>query len=837
MKIRNTLVAGCFIFAMLTAVVGFFGSRAITKISGEFDTVAEEVYPVMTALDDIRFAGLRIVASSVQIAVLAHSGSPDLLQKDRSNDEAVQVESGIREYHAALKRLKALGHRLDDGERRLVADIEAAGSRLLVTSANYVVTVRPGSSHNELFFSAKENLVRDERLFLARLDRMFAHEAEELAEYKQEVRDAIKSALITIAIASMASFLVAIGGGSVIAASISRPIASLHDGVVRVSEGLLDTKIKVAARNEIGTLADAFNRMTGELQSAKNEIVTTSSYLDNIIRSMPDALLVISPEGTITCTNPALCAMLGYREDELTGLPFATVMDDRAQADKLMEEMVAWVQLPDREVLYRSKEGTSIPVVLSGGAMAGAPGEIQGIVCIAHNITGRKRAEEEIRRLAYFDPLTGLPNRTLFQNRLDQTLAGVRRDGGESALLFLDLDRFKDVNDSLGHACGDLLLAAVADRLKEAVLPGDFLARLGGDEFVVILAPPCAERCAADRSRDLLELLVHPFEIDDKEIFISTSIGIALFPGDGTDAETLFKHADMALYAAKEGGRNSFGFFSDEMNQRASERRIMEDSLRRAIHNDELFVEYQPQIDMRNGRIFGVETLLRWNHPEEGPIPPARFIPVAEETGLIRRIGEWVLRSACLQCRQWQEAGLPPVQVAVNVSGHQFNQPGFIEMIDQVLEETGIDPTHLELELTESTLMEGERDTIMTLIDLKVRGLHLAIDDFGTGYSSLSYLKHFPIDRVKIDRSFVRDIVSDLDNRAIVEAIIAMAHTLGLRVLAEGVEREEELELLRERNCDEVQGFFFDRPMPARDVAERLAAQRPAVREVPEGGA
>jgi diguanylate cyclase (GGDEF)-like protein len=390
------------------------------------------------------------------------------------------------------------------------------------------------------------------------------------------------------------------------------------------------------------------------------------------------------------------------------------------------------------------------------------------------------------------------------------------------ALLFLDLDRFKDINDTLGHTCGDQLLTAVADRLREGLRPSEFLARLGGDEFVFLVTGLRDKRSAGSFAHSILELLNTPFEVDDKELFISTSIGIALSPDDGDDGDTLLTHADMALYAAKEQGRNAFSYFSEELNREARERRHLEGSLHRALSNGEFHLEYQPQIELRSGRIFSFEALLRWQHPDEGLIPPQRFIPVAEETGLIRRLGEWVLQTACLQCRQWQQPGLPPVRVAVNVSGHQFNQPGFIDMVDRVLEETGLDPELLELELTESSLMAGAQESIMTLIDLKVRGMHLAIDDFGTGYSSLSYLKHFPIDRLKIDRSFVRDIVRDLDDRAIVEAIIAMAHSLGLRVLAEGVEHEDELELLRERGCDEVQGFYFAQPLPPEGVERYL---------------
>jgi len=820
MRIRTTLTAGCFIFAMLTALVGYFGGRAIAKISGEFDLVAEEVFPVLKTLEDLRFAGLRIASSSAEHTLLMKQKG----EAERRGDEIVIVSAGVEGLEDSLARLHAQSAGLDPVERRLMADVERSGTKLLETSRVQLRLALVGASEAELY-RIRNQFETEERAFSAAVNQAFAHENEELAAAKAEVRHAIQMAQFTITAASLVALILAIGGGTLIAASISHPIALLHDGVEQVRRGLLDTRINVAANNEIGTLAVAFNRMAGELQSTKDEIVTAKNFLDNVIQSMADALVVLSTDWTIVSANPALCLLLGYDEEELVGSPFGLIVTGGAEERELLRDMAERGQVPDRELVYRAKNGARIPVAVSGAVMRNPAGEMVGVVCIAHDIRERKRSEEEIRQLAFYDPLTRLPNRSLFQERLAQAINRSRRDGGAIALLFLDLDRFKDINDIMGHACGDQLLTAVADRLRGSLRPSDFLARLGGDEFVFLVTDLRDKRSVASLAHAVLEQFTSPFEIDGKELFTSTSVGIALSPEDGEDGDTLLKHADMALYAAKEQGRNAFSFFSEELNREAHERRRLEGSLHRAFANGEFFLEYQPQIDLRSGRVFSFEALLRWCDPEGELIPPDRFIPVAEEMGLIRRLGEWVMATACLQCRQWQRPGLPPVRVAVNVSGHQFNQPGFIDMVDRVLEETGLAPELLELELTESSLMAGEQETIMTLIDLKVRGLHLAIDDFGTGYSSLSYLKHFPIDRLKIDRSFVRDIVKDLDDRAIVEAIIAMAHTLGLRVLAEGVEHEDELELLRERGCDEVQGFYFARPLPPEGLEEHLKAR------------
>ncbi|GFE61452.1 bifunctional diguanylate cyclase/phosphodiesterase [Geobacter sp. AOG2] len=434
----------------------------------------------------------------------------------------------------------------------------------------------------------------------------------------------------------------------------------------------------------------------------------------------------------------------------------------------------------------------------------------------------RKRAEAEIKKLAYYDTLTGLPNRVLFGDRLKQAIAMTERDKKGLALLYLDLDQFKRVNDTLGHAYGDRLLKICADRIQGCLRSSDTVARIGGDEFVIIL-PLLSGGDDVSRVADkILENLNKSVQFENHTIYTSASIGIALHPENGATVDELLKNADIAMYQAKEKGRNNYQFYSEKMNEQALARQVIESSLRQAVARNEFFLVYQPLFDIASRTIIGFEALIRWRHPQHGDMLPPQFIDVAEETGMIIAIGEWVLRTACRQARQWQNGGSDRLRISVNVSAGQFKHDRFLDIVEAALKESSLPPGCLELDLTESTIMERGERNIHVLTKLKEMGVSLAIDDFGTGYSSLSYLKHFPIDRVKIDGAFVRDIAPDGENAAIAEAIIFMAHSLKLNVVAEGVEQEKQYSFLHSRNCDELQGFLMSRPLLPEDIAPLL---------------
>ncbi len=559
-----------------------------------------------------------------------------------------------------------------------------------------------------------------------------------------------------------------------------------------------------------------------ELKRSEANVRQSEKKYRRIFEHIQDVYYESALDGRILEISPSVERNLGFSREALLGTSFNELYINLKERQKVVMTLQKDGFIRDYEIWLRDHEGVHRPCAISAILTEDDQSGQNKIVGSLRDITERKNAEEETRQLAYFDTLTGLPNRALFNDRLNQASAQSRRNGDLVGVLFLDLDRFKDVNDTRGHASGDLLLKLTAQRLKACVRQSDTVARLGGDEFVLLLNGVKQEQEVLLVAQKVLRMMAAPVDLEGQEVFTTTSIGVVLAPMDGQDVDMLMKHADMAMYAAKAEGRNTYKFFSKEMNRKAMERHAVEISLRRAIREEEFFLVYQPQIDLESGRLIGVEALLRWQDPHKGLIGPDAFIPVAEDTGLIRSIGEWVLLEACKQGQVWREQGYPSLKIGVNLSGHQFKQSDFLDMVELALQTSGLPPGHLELELTESVLMENARETIAILTDLKIRGVKLAVDDFGTGYSSLSYLKNFPIDRIKIDRSFVLDITTDPNDATIVETIIAMARSLGLRVLAEGVETQEQLEFLRSRQCNELQGYYIGKPMPADQLTELL---------------
>ena len=589
---------------------------------------------------------------------------------------------------------------------------------------------------------------------------------------------------------------------------------------------------RIDAQKEVSKLnaglEERVMQRTSELSEANKHLNLQAAAL----KAAANAIVITDFHGTIIWVNRAFTTMTGYGQEEIVGKN-PNLLNSGEQPESYYAELWSTIlsgKVWKGEIVNRRKDGTTYteemtitPVSLED---TGNPTNTY-FIAIKQDITQRKAAEKQVQFLAYYDALTGLPNRTLLQDRLSKALAGARRRKDKVALLFLDLDGFKTINDSLGHSVGDLVLQEVAERLKRFAREQDTVARVGGDEFLIVLTAVKDAADAAVAAERLMHAMTVELVIQGRSLSISCSIGIGIFPEHGTDGETLIKNADAAMYCAKESGCNSFRFFSEGMNAEAMERLTLEHGLRLALEKRELFLVYQPQMDIATGKTTGLEALLRWQHPELGLVRPDKFIRIAENSGLIIPIGEWVLRTACSQARKWQDEGLLAVPVAVNVSAVQFRQEDFCELIGRVLWETGLAPQYLEMELTESLLLSNAHVTLSVLQNLRAMGLKLAIDDFGTGYSSLSYLRQFPVSKLKIDRSFIRDVAVNPDDAAITTAIIGMAKSLNLKVIAEGVEDEAQMSFLRARQCDEIQGYYFSKPLVVEKVADKLRGDHP----------
>ena len=535
-------------------------------------------------------------------------------------------------------------------------------------------------------------------------------------------------------------------------------------------------------------------------------------------------VLRTSLEGRILECNQATADILGYGSpEELVAVTASSFYESPSDRDLLIQELRSKKSLSNREMKFRCKNGEFAYVLANFSLIEDDPESEPLIEWTLVDISERKVAEARAQALAYYDPLTALPNRTLLRDRLSQALALARRHNHKVAVFFIDLDRFKVINDSLGHSIGDLLLKEVALRLKKCLRETDSVARLGGDEFVVVLSHLREVHEATTVAQRLLKAVAATFDIQGNMLNISCSLGVSIYPEHGSDSETLIKNADAAMYMAKETGRNHSQLFTPDLSASAVQRLTLESGLRLALQRGEFFLNYQPQMEIATGRITGLEALLRWQHPQLGLVPPNQFIEVAETTGLIVRIGEWVLSTACCDARQWQTAGLLSAPVAVNVSALQLRQVGFCKMVGTVLKEAGLAPEYLQLELTETTLLANADLMLSVLQELKAMGVTLAIDDFGTGYSSFSYLRKIRFDKFKIDGVFIRDVAENPDDASITSAIISMAKNLRLKVIAEGVEKEAQLSFLRANRCDEIQGYYFCRPLSAAGISEFLS--------------
>lgn len=559
----------------------------------------------------------------------------------------------------------------------------------------------------------------------------------------------------------------------------------------------------------------------------------------SIFEHATEGIFQTTPEGRYLNANPALARIYGHASpDELV----AHLHDIQRQLYVLPERRAEFVRLMQAHDVVRNfesqvyrRDGHIIWISENARAVRDADGSVQFFEGTVVDITERKQHEAELEHQASHDSLTGLPNRSLLRDRIEQAIVKAQRDNHLVAVVFVDLDHFKLINDSLGHHVGDRLLLEVADRLIACVRSHDSVARQGGDEFVLVLTELHEENEILAIVSRLLEIISQPWMDEGQEYGLSCSVGISCYPQDGGDPDALLRCADAAMYKAKESGRSTYHFYTPELNLAISERLELENSLRHALEREEFRVYYQPRIDVASGRIIGAEALIRWDCPGKGIIPPDSFISIAEETGLIIPIGQWILEEACRQNSAWQRAGLAPINVSVNLSPIQFRHTGLVQSVASALAQAGLDPAFLELELTESFVMHDAERINVAMKSLKTLGVDIAVDDFGTGYSSLSYLKRFPVDRLKVDKSFVRDIDSDPDDAAIVRAIITLGHALGLKVVAEGVETLAHLEFLRQHGCDELQGYYFSRPIPALEMEALLCAGDASQTDEPTG--
>ncbi|MBF0319486.1 MAG: EAL domain-containing protein [Nitrospirae bacterium] len=781
------------------------------------------------------------------------------------------------------------------------------------------------------------SLILSESTALLNISNTITNEFEAISGDKNK---RLRTVLILMTAAGIFVFL--IGGWKVY--KLMRPLRTLVLSTSMIGRGDFLQKIALPeSDDEIRDLAEAFNTMAHNLQRT----AVSKDYLDGVINTMADMLLVIDFNGTIKTINHAVSGVLMFDREDLAGTPIANLFVDGKTVDggsieeklkdvrshgasgsieawlktkhggkiavqcsfsvmrevqhgdivcvaaditvrkryedelrKLsiaVEQSISSIVITDTmgniefvnhkftectgytlsevkgnnprilksgkhppefykqmwdtitagnefraDVCNKKKDGTLYWEFLSIAPIKDPKGNITHFIAVKLDDTERKRAEERLKQLAHFDMLTDLPNRSLFEDRLKQTILQARRADFNFAVMFLDLDKFKYVNDTLGHHIGDLLLKEVAVRLSESVRKSDTVARMGGDEFQVILTKINKPADAAAIAEKIITAINEPFYLDAQRCTVGVSIGISIFPMDGDTLEVLSKNADMAMYQVKEHGKNGFRFYDTSMDKAIVERMTLERELDRALQRNEFTLHYQPQINIKTGKVVGCEALIRWLHPEMGIISPGKFIPLAEETRLIVPIGEWVIYTACKQNRQWQQNGFPPQRVSVNLSSLQFKDAQLAKKITAMLDETGMDPKYLDIEITESGLMQNVEQSINMMRELRELGVNISIDDFGTGYSSLIYLKRFPIDILKIDQNFIRNCTTDPSDAVITSTIISMSHSLNIRVIAEGVETIEQLELLRVFGCDEVQGYIFNRPIPAAEFDKLL---------------
>ena len=809
MKLRTQIFAGYALLALLVVVVGLTGYVSVRLISQSFDSAINQTQPVLTALQQIRFKATTLAFS---LATTPHAATKEDAQVHAGTAPAVaSLMTSVAEYQGLIGKYFPL--ELDDAKE------------IQERAEVFVQAVESIGDHNQsaghkIFHRQQLQLGEALESLLALTTEAAEGEEEEFHELQETIEAQSADHLMAIVIASVLSLLAAILGGAALAGRVARPVTALRLAALRVGQGHLSERVEVDSQNEIGELAHAFNQMASDLSTS----LVTRDYVESIIESLAEGVVVLDDAGRIERVNGAMrlichAAALG----ELAGLSLSDVFVADGDLDAMTANLHASQEI---EARLRGEKNPPTLVTLSASSIPLGNGK-KGRVLLIQDVTDRRTHEDRLRYLASYDVLTGLPNRRMFHEHLRNSLARLPWKNQHVGVLFCDIDRFKFVNDSLGHSVGDLLLQRTADRMREVLRPGDVIGRWAGDEFVVLLED-IADAAHVDviaakivsRVRDLVQIGPH-------ELHVSMSVGIACAPGDGLDADDLIKDADLAMYAAKESGKNQCRRYQPIMRERTELRLQLEHALRSAIDTpDQLKVHYQAQQNM-DGTLIGFEALVRWQHPELGLISPAQFLPAAEEAGLMAALDESVMCMALAQLRCWREEGWPDLRMAVNLSNQTFQRKDLVQMVARVIDAAGLPRVAVELELTEEVVMENVGTAVGTMEQLCALGVQLSIDDFGTGYSSLSQLKRCPIRMLKIDRSFITEVTHDQGDRAITDAIIALSHKLGILVIAEGVETQAQFDLLRQSGCDAIQGYLLSKPLPHDRVLPWLKAFQP----------
>jgi len=809
MKLRLKVLFGYLLLAMLVVGVGFVGYRVARNIGQKFDSAINQTQPVLQALQDIRFhaVGLQVDAYRLALTPLDRQAA---LAPIRHEEHVA-----FADLDAATVRYRKLVAQYFPDEAMMAAEIvekveifKQAVEKVHVANASHLTSEQMVDGVSKAIAQV-----------LAAIQEAAAGELKEFAELQEGVDRDIAGQETLIFLAALAAVVTAIFGGISLSGRIARPVVALRDAARQLGAGQLDIRVPVQDRSEVGELAEAFNSMAQQLSSN----MVSRDYVENIIDSMAEGLLVVNRDGVVERVNQAF--RLLYRCDDSYAFSEHRLAEYFVSAEKLKDALSAPASRVWIEVTLRTADGDLRMVALSVARLdAHQQSMSAGAVVLVQDITERKRNEERLNHLALYDPLTNLPNRTLLLDYLRQSLSRQPWSKTQTVILFCDLDRFKFVNDTLGHSVGDMLLQRVADRLRACVRPGDVVARWSGDEFVILLKEVAQASDVEPLAAKLVEQMRPPIQIGSNELFVTISVGVSMAPEHTAQENELIKLADMAMYAAKMEGKDTYCFYTKGMIEQSKEQQKLEGALRHALQEGcQLQVHYQAQRQL-TGPLIGFEALVRWQHPELGLISPASFLPTAEEAGLMAAIDETVMRMACGQARQWLQEGILGLRIAVNISNQTFHRGDLVELVSALLTEYALPPTAIEFELTEAIVMADIERSIRTMHSIRALGIDLSIDDFGTGYSSLAHLKRCPIQMLKIDRSFVMDVTTDPSDAAITEAIVVIAHKMGIQVIAEGVETQDQAETLQRYGCDAMQGYLLSKPIPADSLPAFLAS-------------